>query len=267
MQASSAHLTELIKTKLNNIKTGYPSPVLWNLPLHTSIRLLQRAAIKSVRTATSLLPPPSPPYSDKPLPNNAELLPQTAGNIYEFGAGTGHLAATLLQNLSDGLNHYYIIELSAELAENNANIFLSTHLPKQPQKSSTSPLPEHFEGIIIGNEVLDAMPVERLIYQNEGFQQIGVSLENDELIEAIRPLTQAELSQTAALSSSPSFIHKRATSCTICLYPNLAAKLQRGGMILSITASMPLSIHPQRRRHIYRPLSPSHYPTHFSISA
>ncbi|MCW1007241.1 SAM-dependent methyltransferase, partial [Streptococcus anginosus] len=64
-------------------------------------------------------------------------------------------------------------------------------------------LPEHFDGIIIGNEVLDAMPVERLIYQDDGFQQIGVSLKNDELIEAIRPLTQAELTQTAALYFPP----------------------------------------------------------------
>ena len=88
-------------------------------PLHTpNTAITAEAAIKSARTATSLLPPPYLPYSGKPLARQlTELLPQTAGNIYEFGAGTGHLAATLLQNLSDGLNHYYIIELSAELAE------------------------------------------------------------------------------------------------------------------------------------------------------
>ena len=33
------------------------------------------------------------------------LLPQTAGNIYEFGAGTGRLAADLLNHLSDGLKY------------------------------------------------------------------------------------------------------------------------------------------------------------------
>ena len=46
------------------------------------------------------------------------LLPQTAGIVYEFGAGTGELAATLLNSLSnDNLKTYCIIELSAELAE------------------------------------------------------------------------------------------------------------------------------------------------------
>lgn len=54
------------------------------------------------------------------------------------------------------------------------------------------------------------MPVERLIYQDAGFQQIGVSLENDELIEAIRPLAQAELIQTASLYFPPS-LHTQAS--------------------------------------------------------
>ena len=95
--------------------------------------------------------------------NSAELLPQTAGNIYEFGAGTGHLAATLLQNLSDGLNHYYIIELSAELAERQRQYILGAHISRSSRKViHLTALPEHFDGIIIGNEVLDAMPVETL---------------------------------------------------------------------------------------------------------
>lgn len=67
----------------------------------------------------------------------AELLPQTAGNVYEFGAGTGALAATLLQNLSDGLKHYYIIEVSPELAERQ-RAHIAEAAPKPPAKSPTS---------------------------------------------------------------------------------------------------------------------------------
>ncbi|WP_245911156.1 hypothetical protein [Neisseria iguanae] len=40
-------------------------------------------------------------------------LPQTTGNVYEFGSGTGRLAADLATLLSDGIKYYYIIELSA----------------------------------------------------------------------------------------------------------------------------------------------------------
>ena len=47
----------------------------------------------------------------------AQVLPQTAGNIYEFGAGTGHLATQIVSQLSGNLKNYYIIELSPDLAQ------------------------------------------------------------------------------------------------------------------------------------------------------
>ena len=56
------------------------------------------------------------------------LLPQTAGNVYEFGAGTGALAATLLNALSGRLNAYYIVELSPELAARQREYILQ-HAP------------------------------------------------------------------------------------------------------------------------------------------
>ena len=58
----------------------------------------------------------------------APLLPQTAGNVYEFGAGTGALAATLLNALSDCLNAYYIMELSPELAARQ-RAYIQQHAP------------------------------------------------------------------------------------------------------------------------------------------
>jgi SAM-dependent MidA family methyltransferase len=50
----------------------------------------------------------------------AELLPQTGGTVYEFGAGTGKLAIDILTELEklDCLpQHYIIIDLSADLIE------------------------------------------------------------------------------------------------------------------------------------------------------
>ena len=87
------------------------------------------------------------------------LLPQTAGIVYEFGAGTGELAATLLNSLSnDNLKTYCIIELSAELAERQLAHIKQT-APEATHKVRHLPsLPDSFDGIIIGNEVLDAMP-------------------------------------------------------------------------------------------------------------
>lgn len=163
-----------------------------------------------------------------------ELLPQTAGNIYEFGAGTGQLAADLLNNLSDGINRYYIIEISPELAARQKDL-IHTLVPQAAQKIvHLSALPETFDGIIIGNEVLDAMPVE-IIRKDEGgsFEHVGVCLDNGRFAYSARPLNDPSLSASASL-----YFPQTDFPYTGELHPQqyafirtLASRLERGGMI------------------------------------
>ena len=163
-----------------------------------------------------------------------ELLPQTAGNIYEFGAGTGQLAADLLNNLSNSINRYYIIEISPELAARQKDL-IQTLAPQAAQKIvHLSALPETFDGIIIGNEVLDAMPVE-IIRKDEGgsFEHVGVCLENDRFTYSARPLHDLQLSALASL-----YFPKISPPYTSELHPQqyafirtLASRLEHGCMI------------------------------------
>lgn len=163
-----------------------------------------------------------------------ELLPQTAGNIYEFGAGTGQLAADLLNNLSDGINRYYIIEISPELAARQKDL-IHTLVPQAAQKIvHLSALPETFDGIIIGNEVLDAMPVE-IIRKDEGgsFEHVGVCLDNGRFAYSARPLNDPSLSASASL-----YFPQTDFPYTGELHPQqyafirtLASRLERGCMI------------------------------------
>ena len=163
-----------------------------------------------------------------------ELLPQTAGNIYEFGAGIGQLAADLLNNLSDGINRYYIIEISPELAARQKDL-IQTLAPQAAQKIiHLSALPETFDGIIIGNEVLDAMPVE-IIRKDEGssFEHVGVCLDNDRFTYSARPLHDLQLSALASL-----YFPKISSPYTSELHPQqyafirtLASRLEHGCMI------------------------------------
>lgn len=162
-----------------------------------------------------------------------DLLPHTAGNIYEFGAGTGHLAADLLKHLPDSLNHYYIIELSAELAERQRQ-WIQTQVPTELAQKviHVSQLPDTFDGILIGNEVLDAMPVERIQRQNGQWQQIGVSWENGQFIQTPHPLHSPELIRSAteyfpAIDDYTSELHPTQYAFVY----TLAQKLTRGGMI------------------------------------
>ena len=181
-----------------------------------------------------------------------ELLPQTAGNIYEFGAGTGQLAADLLNNLSDGINRYYIIEVSPELAARQKDL-IQTLAPQAAQKIiHLSALPETFDGIIIGNEVLDAMPVE-IIRKDEGgsFEHVGVCLENDRFTYSARPLHDLQLSALASL-----YFPKISPPYTSELHPQqyafirtLASRLEHGCMIfIDYGFDAAQYYHPQRNQ-------------------
>lgn len=181
-----------------------------------------------------------------------ELLPQTAGNIYEFGAGTGQLAADLLNNLSDGINRYYIIEISPELAARQKDL-IQTLAPQAAQKIvHLSALPETFDGIIIGNEVLDAMPVE-IIRKDEGgsFEHVGVCLDNDRFTYSARPLHDLQLSALASL-----YFPKLSSPYTSELHPQqyafirtLASRLELGCMIfIDYGFDAAQYYHPQRNQ-------------------
>lgn len=169
----------------------------------------------------------------------APLLPQTAGNIYEFGAGTGALAATLLNSLSNqtSFNQYIIIELSAELAQRQQQ-HITQYAPQMLNKVSwQQTLPEHFDGIIIGNEVLDAMPIERICLQTDGrFERVYIGYENQQFTYQNQTLADQHL-----LNSAKNYfpkVHEIDAPYTSELHPTqyafintLAQKLIRGTMI------------------------------------
>ncbi|WP_375592011.1 class I SAM-dependent methyltransferase [Chitiniphilus eburneus] len=90
------------------------------------------------------------------------------GDVLEFGAGTGHLAAQVLAELErlDCLpRRYQIVDVSAELAARQ-RATLSTLVPHLVDRVQwLDRLPEQFVGCVIGNEVLDAIPCD-LVYRD-----------------------------------------------------------------------------------------------------
>jgi len=110
----------------------------------------------------------------------AELLPQISSPaILELGAGSGKLAVDVLQMLADldslPENGYRILEVSPELRERQQQKLLS-EVPELAHKVSwLDQLPKDFCGIVIANEVLDALPVERFVRHDSGVSQVCVS--------------------------------------------------------------------------------------------
>ncbi len=98
-------------------------------------------------------------------------------DILEFGAGSGILAAQVLFQL-DKLNSlpkkYYILELSAHLKLQQYET-ISKILPELVNIVEwLDELPKNFSGIVIANEILDAIPAKRLIFHEGRFFELGV---------------------------------------------------------------------------------------------
>lgn len=100
--------------------------------------------------------------------------------ILEFGAGTGRLALDVMQSCAArgvAVDEYLIVELSADLRERQRDM-----LSGFPQVRWLSVPPTAFSGLILCNEVLDAMPVHLLVKQQDRWFERGVSLSGDRFI-------------------------------------------------------------------------------------
>lgn len=94
--------------------------------------------------------------------------------LWEFGAGSGALAVQLLQALGEGVRRYTIVELSASLRERQQQALA----PFGERVRWVSELPERIEGVVVGNEVLDAMPVKLLFRKAGAWHERGVIVPN-----------------------------------------------------------------------------------------
>lgn len=97
--------------------------------------------------------------------------------IWEFGAGSGALARELLHVLGSRVRRYSIVELSASLRERQQQALA----PYADKVEWISELPERMSGVVVGNEVLDAMPVKLLVRRNLQWHERGVALEEGRL--------------------------------------------------------------------------------------
>ncbi len=114
----------------------------------------------------------------------AQVLDATGTDeVWEFGAGTGALALQLLDALGDKVRSYTIVDLSDSLkARQRAR--LAAHAGKVQWATA---LPARMRGVVVGNEVLDAMPVELLARVNGVWHERGVAWEQGGLVWADRP--------------------------------------------------------------------------------
>ncbi|MFQ6023664.1 MAG: class I SAM-dependent methyltransferase [Acidiferrobacterales bacterium] len=117
-----------------------------------------------------------------------------AGDILEAGAGNGALAAALLHEL-DTLeclpDNYFILELSGELQQRQAALIKQRVPHLLPRVYWLQALPDDgMRGVVVGNELLDAMPVHRFGVGEHGIQQLYVTLQNGRFAWDPRPANE-----------------------------------------------------------------------------
>ncbi|MBI3897595.1 MAG: SAM-dependent methyltransferase [Gammaproteobacteria bacterium] len=108
------------------------------------------------------------------------------GDILEVGAGSGKLAASLLAELAarNALpDTYYILDISADLRALQAQT-LRAQVPQLFERVRwLDSLPTAgFRGLVIGNELLDAMPVERFRVDADQIRQLRVARQGGQFV-------------------------------------------------------------------------------------
>ncbi len=122
------------------------------------------------------------------------------GDLLEIGSGSGKLAADLLQALAQHHalpRRYYILDVSADLRQRQQAL-INTLAPQLAAKVHwLETLPARFTGVIIGNEVLDAMPTHLVHWHHDEIAERGVVTADNTFRWQEQPITDGPLHAAA----------------------------------------------------------------------
>jgi len=132
----------------------------------------------------------------------ADVLRQLGGgDVLELGAGSGRMAADMLAEFAtvDLLpDRYLIVEVSADLRERQEQALSALPAELRDRVQWLDTLPEvPFRGVMVGNEVVDALPVQRFVLDNGAVGELGVSSDGTALDWAVQP-ADADLCEIVA---------------------------------------------------------------------
>jgi SAM-dependent MidA family methyltransferase len=196
----------------------------------------------------------SPLFAQAVANQVAQVLAETHGDVLELGAGSGKLAVDLLlslQALNQLPSHYYILEVSAYLRQVQLET-MQKNLPEALFERVVwlDTLPVDFVGLMLGNEVLDAVPVH-LVYKpasadSQVLYERGVSF-NGNFYWQDQPLASGEIFDLANAQELPNDYLTEVSPAAIGLISSLASSLKHGAvMMVDYGFSAREYYHPQR---------------------
>ncbi|HEX5363869.1 MAG TPA: SAM-dependent methyltransferase [Gallionella sp.] len=164
----------------------------------------------------------------------AEIMAHSTPHILELGAGSGKLAADLLaelEQLGSLPDSYSILEISADLRERQQAL-LRERLPHLSGRVRwLDALPESFGGAMIANEVLDALPVHLVHWQDSALSERGVALSGEGFCWQDSPINDGDLLQAAQKIAVPDGYVSEICLAQRGLINSLAQRLEQGALL------------------------------------
>ncbi len=194
-RAHSLQLTGLIRQRMQEAQGAIPFHEFMQLALYAPGLGYYSAGSRKFGAAGDFITAPetSPLFARclaRALQPVLESLLQP--RLLEVGAGSGIMAAGILQELEtlhSAPDSYTILELSADLRQRQ----LETLTSYAGRVSWLDSLPTRFSGIVLANELLDAMPVHRVVWQQGELQECYVAWEGERFVWQPGRLTDTRL--------------------------------------------------------------------------
>jgi len=207
--AHSRQLVQLIRSEIETCGNWIDFARYMHLALYSPGLGYYAGGAKKFGTAGDFVTAPemSPLFGQTLARQAAQVLQQTQGSLLELGAGTGKLGAQLLlelQKLDVLPERYLILEVSAQLREVQRQT-LQEMLPAEllSRVQWLECLPESFKGLVLANEVLDALPVHIVQADGVELQELGVTCEGEELRWEPRRANSSALNENTAVMNLP----------------------------------------------------------------
>lgn len=165
----------------------------------------------------------------------AQVLAESHGSVLELGAGTGKLAVDVmlaLERLGQLPGQYCILEVSAHLRQIQKET-IHNQLPEHLSNRLVwlDALPQDFVGVILGNEVLDAIPVHLVHHTAAGLFERGVAIEDD-FVWRDAPLLAGDLYDFAHALQLPEDYLTEVCPAASGLMKSLAHALKLGAILM-----------------------------------
>jgi SAM-dependent MidA family methyltransferase len=194
----------------------------------------------------------SPLFAQSLARQVAQVLATASGGVLELGAGSGSMAAELLLEL-DRLQslpeRYAILEVSPELRERQKQRLTALPVRLSQRVSWLGALPDAWTGVVVANEVLDALPVHLVGWSDE-LRERGVTVAGVGVLAwQDAPLQNERLRRTAQRIEVPEGYVSEIGLAAPALVEGLAACLRRGVLLfIDYGFGRAEYYHPQRSR-------------------